>query len=38
MKPPADYVVNGQQVSLLARQNTLCGVLGGCAAGDLGFR
>jgi hypothetical protein len=38
IKPAADYVIHGQQVSLPARQYALSGVLGGCAAGALGFR
>jgi hypothetical protein len=38
VKPAADYVVHRQQVGLPTRQDALRGVLGGCAAGDLGFR
>ena len=38
VKPASDYVVCGQQISLPARQYALGGVLGGCAASDLGFR
>jgi hypothetical protein len=38
VKPAADYVVHGQQVSLPARQDALSGVPGGLAASDLGFR
>jgi hypothetical protein len=38
VKPAADHVIHGQLVSLPARQDALSRVLGGCAAGDLGFR
>lgn len=38
IKPAADYLLHGQQISLPARQYALSGGLGGCAAGDLGFR
>lgn len=38
VKPAIDYVVHGQQVSISSRQYALSGVLGGCAADDLGFR
>lgn len=38
VKPAADYVIYGQQISLPARQYALSGVLGGAAAsGDLGL-
>jgi hypothetical protein len=36
VKPAADYLVHGQQVSLPARQDALSAVLGG-PGGDLGF-
>lgn len=38
IKPAAEYLIHGQQISLPARQYALSAVLGGCAAGDLGFR
>jgi len=38
VKPAADDVIHGQYISLPARQYALSGVLGGPAAGDLGFR
>ena len=38
VKPAADYLVHGQQISLPARQYALSGVLGGCSAGDLGVQ
>ena len=36
--PRPNDVIHGQQISLPTRQYAVSGVLGGCAAGDLGFR
>ena len=36
VKPSANDVVHGQQLSLPTRQYAFSGVLGGCAVGDLG--